>query len=36
MGKAAHEAMKRYSPQIIWDKWERVLSLAVEGKKIIL
>jgi glycosyltransferase involved in cell wall biosynthesis len=36
MGKAAHDAMKQYSPQKIWDKWEKVLSLAAEGKEIII
>ena len=36
MGKAAHEAMKQYSPEKIWGTWEKILSLAVEGKKIIM
>lgn len=36
MGKAAHEAMKQYAPEKIWNTWERILSLTVEGKKIVI
>lgn len=36
MGKAAHEAMKQYAPEKIWNTWERILSLTVDGKKIVI
>lgn len=36
MGKVAHESMKQYSAPIIWDKWEKILSLSVKGRKIVL
>ena len=36
MGKVAHEAMKQYAPEKIWNTWERILSLTVDGKKIVI
>ena len=29
MGKAAHEAMKQFAPEKIWDKWEELLEKVV-------
>lgn len=33
MGKNAKEDMKRYSPEIIWDKWEKLIYEVVNDKK---
>lgn len=31
-GKAAHEAMKQYASEIIWDEWERLMSEVIINK----
>lgn len=31
LGQHAHESMKQYAPQKIWDRWETVLSSVAEG-----
>ncbi len=33
MGKAAHEAMKAYAPEKIWDQWEDLMKHIVEENK---
>lgn len=30
LGKAAHESMKQYTPQIVWDKWEELIQNIVK------
>lgn len=37
MGAAARDSMKQYAPELIWDKWERLIKLiANEEGRILL
>lgn len=33
MGKNAKEDMKQYSPEVIWDKWEKLIYEVINDKK---
>lgn len=33
MGRAAHEAMKQFAPEKVWDQWENLLEEVVENHK---